>query len=83
MGLNSQQPPSYCRGEHRKNDGKAGAKGRLQTTGKAALGSNKGQSRRYDHAENFHCCAKLQHADANRAPKYGQMDLERGLKKSQ
>lgn len=79
MGLNSQQPPSYCRGEHRKNDGKAGAKGRLQKTRRAALGSNKG----YDHVENFHCGAKLQHADANRAPKYGQMDLERGLKKSQ
>jgi hypothetical protein len=74
MGLSSQQPPSYCREEHRKDDGKAEAKGQLHATERAALGSNKGQNRCYDHAENSHCGAKVQNADANRAPKNGQMD---------
>lgn len=73
MGTSSQQPPSCCR-EHGKDDGKAEAKGKLQMTERAALGSNKGQSRCYDHAENFHCGAKVQNADANRAPKNGQTD---------
>ena len=64
MEPNSQQPPRYCRKELRKDDGQAEAK----MTEAAVLRSSKGQNSYYDHGDNFHGGAKVQHADVIRTP---------------